>query len=74
MSAVEQRFVMPELCTFPACTNGDTSLDAYRACDRCLLYPRQYAAHVKAWEEYQFRRRVGLMVLQPYPIVAVQHF
>jgi len=56
-----------QLCTFPNCTGGDCSLDAYNACDRCLLYRRQYAAHVKAWEEHEFRRRVGLMVLQPMP-------
>jgi hypothetical protein len=29
------------LCIFPDCTDGDTSLEAYDACDLCSLRPRQ---------------------------------
>lgn len=68
-----------QMCIFPECMDGDSSFAAFTsasngACDKCRVLPRQYAAHVRAWEEHQFRRRVGLMVLQPYPIVAVTNF
>jgi hypothetical protein len=38
-------------CVFPACTDGDTSYNAFRACDRCLITPRQYDAHVLRYHE-----------------------
>lgn len=56
----EQELAM-QLCEFPKCTDGDTSYDAFRACDRCLVIPRQYDRHV---QEYYFRLRTGRMVLQ----------
>jgi hypothetical protein len=68
---------MAEMCIFPECMEGDGSYDAYRsafygACDKCRIFPRQHDAHVKVWGERQFRRRVGLMVLQPSPLALTQ--
>jgi len=54
-------------CIFPDCTNGDCSLDAFRACTRCCTVKPQQDRHV---QDYYFRKRTGLMVVRPYRIVA----
>jgi hypothetical protein len=47
------------LCIFPDCTDGDTSMEAYEACDLCSLRPRQQDYHVRAFRTAQLRAELG---------------
>ena len=46
-----------KICTFPDCTGGDCSLEAYRACQECSLYPALTLADDIRQEEESLRRR-----------------